>query len=187
MKKICRRCGIEKDLSEYYKHAQMKDGHLNICMICKKGDAINQYSENMQDFEWKIKERKRTRERNIRLGYWVKNKPSASSKKKAIHSYFEKYPEKLKAQSLCGNIKNPIGKEKHHWSYNNSDLRDITFLAPVDHNKLHCYIEYFQPAKMHKTIFGEPLYTKDRFIKFMDYVLSHDHDEIINEFYRKAK
>jgi hypothetical protein len=34
--KICRRCGILKPLSAYYKHGQMFDGHLNICIDCTK-------------------------------------------------------------------------------------------------------------------------------------------------------
>ena len=184
MEKICRRCNVEKELSEYYAHKQMADGHVNICKECKKGYAVYQYDKNMQSFEWKLKERKRTRERNLRLGYAGKYDLSRKEKRKTMLLHKEKYPEKYKAIGFSQHIKAPKGLHKHHWSYNKEHYKDIIFLSVKDHNMIHCYIEYFQPAKMYKTIFGEPLYTKERFIKFMDYVLSHSHDEIINNFYK---
>ena len=46
--KVCRKCGIKKTMSEFYKHEGMRDGHLNKCRTCAK--AVN------------------TRYRNIKLG-----------------------------------------------------------------------------------------------------------------------
>lgn len=34
--KKCKKCGIEKDLGEFYEHRFMLDGHLNICKDCVK-------------------------------------------------------------------------------------------------------------------------------------------------------
>jgi 5-methylcytosine-specific restriction endonuclease McrA len=34
MKKICHKCGIEKDLSEFHKHKNFKDGHVGQCKKC---------------------------------------------------------------------------------------------------------------------------------------------------------
>jgi hypothetical protein len=39
--KVCRACGELKELSEYYKHPEMADGHLNFCKICKRQGAID--------------------------------------------------------------------------------------------------------------------------------------------------
>lgn len=36
--KICRRCGITKPITEFYPHATMRDGHLNVCRECKRAD-----------------------------------------------------------------------------------------------------------------------------------------------------
>lgn len=40
-RKICRGCGVEKPLGEYYKHPQMADGHLHYCKVCR-----NEYMKN---------------------------------------------------------------------------------------------------------------------------------------------
>ena len=32
--KICKKCGIEKEFKEFYKHKLMKDGFNNDCKVC---------------------------------------------------------------------------------------------------------------------------------------------------------
>ena len=52
--KICFKCGIEKPLSDYYKHKQMGDGHLNKCKDCTKKDVSNNEVIRKTDFDLKI-------------------------------------------------------------------------------------------------------------------------------------
>ena len=56
--KICFKCGRELPLSHFYKHRQMKDGHLNKCIDCTKIDTYKRYSILSNDENYIERERK---------------------------------------------------------------------------------------------------------------------------------
>jgi hypothetical protein len=55
--KVCKNCHEEKELGDFPKHTQMKDGHLNQCRVCK-GNYLKKYG---QDNKEKLSEKNKHR------------------------------------------------------------------------------------------------------------------------------
>ena len=144
--KKCFKCGLEKEISDFYKHPQMGDGHLNKCKKCNKIDAKKSYNKKSEDSEWRESERTRGRDKDRRLYVGTqKAKPECNEK------YWAKYPEKNAARQKSGRLKKPFDlAEKHHWSYNEVHYCDVIWLTKKDHLKAHRFIVYDQERKMYR-------------------------------------
>ena len=148
-------------MSEYYKHAQMRDGHLNKCKGCAKRDVKIRHNELNKNSEWLEKERARHREKYHRLNYkdaqkvWDLKRPWTKLSKRSNVRRKLKFKKK--------------GFELHHWSYNNEHLEDVIELSIKDHKKLHSFVVIDPEKRMYRTINGALLNTRE---KHFDYWLS---------------
>jgi len=80
--KLCKECGAEKPLTDFYKHSQMKDGHLNKCIPCvKKRVSIH-------------------REKNIEKIRAYDRRRGNRQSQEYVREYRKRYPNKYKAHSM---------------------------------------------------------------------------------------
>ena len=91
--KECFKCNISKPLTDFYKHKQMGDGHLNKCKECAKRDVDEHRKANIE------KIRAYDRARGNRQGY------------EYTKQYREKYPNKYKAHRM---VNSALNKKQMH-------------------------------------------------------------------------
>lgn len=129
--KKCFKCGEVKNLSAFYKHKAMSDGHLNKCKECTKED---------------VKERRRTNPKVQEYDRLRGNRQDPDY----LKQYREKYPNKYKAHNLvnngirdgkissknsCEECFSEFSVEAHHDDY--SKPLDVRWLCALCHKRWH--------------------------------------------------
>ncbi len=168
--KKCFKCEVILPISNFYKHKQMSDGHLNKCKKCTKNDVKINEDKLKKDPFWVLSEKKRHRDKYYRLQYKGLWKQTSENKRKTIKKYNQKFPEKYLAYKY-GELF--LTKKQdfnlHHWSYNQEDWLDVIELTIKDHNFLHRYITYDQERMMYRGLDGILLDSKDKHLKYFEF------------------
>jgi len=81
--KKCFKCQIIKPLTEFYKHSEMADGHLNKCKECTKNDANKHRFKNLEKIRAYDRERAKIPER-IKATTEITRAWRAEDKKRSI-------------------------------------------------------------------------------------------------------
>lgn len=175
--KICFKCNTDKPLSDYYKHKQMGDGHLNKCKECTKKDIKERTDELLKDPQWVESEQKRHRQKYHRLNYKEKHKKNDDEQRDNTIIYRKKYPEKYKAKNYSyRRIKSTKG-HLHHWSYNKEHWLDVIDISVKDHMKAHRFIIYDQERMMYRRIDNnELLDTKEKHLEWITWCIENKED-----------
>lgn len=129
--KKCFKCEIEWPLIYFYKHSEMKDGHLNKCKKCTRTDSLNHRAANIDKVRLYDRERSKTGKRKERLAknskQWRKNNPEKYIAQNAVNNAVRDKRLVKGVCCVCGD-KNVHG---HHEDYDRP--LDVIWLCPKHH------------------------------------------------------
>ena len=156
MSKKCFKCGEVKFITDYYKHNQMSDGHLNKCKTCTKKDSKKRSDIITSTHEGLEKERTRHREKYKRLGYRDKQKVWNEKRPHTKSNIYKGLNKKHKI---------PKGLEIHHWNYSDEFLEDFFVLPIKEHRRAHTFLikkdVFFEGLK------GEDLNSREKHFEYL--------------------
>lgn len=101
--KTCKKCNTLKPLTEYYKHSQMADGHLNVCKDCKKAQQTQTRNDNIDYYRAYDSERDKTPERMEKKKAYYQTEAGKQVKAKANKKYKHNFPKASKARNAVSN------------------------------------------------------------------------------------
>jgi len=133
--KECFKCKLSKPLSEFYKHSQMKDGHVNKCIECNKKDVGKHRLENIEKIRQYDRERAKNPERianNIEVNRAWREEDKRRGKAHAKVSYAIKKGVLIKMPCIrCGEQKSLA----HHEDYDKP--LEVMWLCQPCHKQRH--------------------------------------------------
>lgn len=138
--KVCIACQKPKELSEFYKHPQMADGHLNRCKECQQINTRYNYRKNREkriayerkrELDPERKSKKREYQRRMRL-----NNPEKYKAWNKVSNAIRDGKLKKSACEKCGNKKS----QAHHEDY--SKPLEVRWLCRSCHIIEHGKVPY---------------------------------------------
>ena len=133
--KVCFKCNIEKPLDEFYKHSQMRDGHVNKCKLCNLNDVNDNRLKNIDKIREYDRQRAKNPERSKKAAEISKRWRNADKRRSQCHNAVTKAIRKgiLIVENCCR-----CGAEKtyaHHESYDRP--LDVQWYCQQCHKQRH--------------------------------------------------
>lgn len=145
MQKQCFKCGRTLDLSEFYKHPNMADGHLNKCKECARKYSIKNRNDKIDYYREYDKKRMYAPQRIKAREEYAKSEAGKKVRYKTTKKYRTKHPERAKIYRDCEKtLNNPhicsqcggdIMVEAHHDNYN--EPFKVRWLCRLCHRQWH--------------------------------------------------
>jgi len=135
LEKECFKCKTIKPLTEFYKHSEMADGHLNKCKQCVKHDVAEHREKNLEKIRAYDRERGKLPER-IKLSVEVNRAwRSEDLRRQRAHGMVSRAIKKGELKRMpcirCGKSKT----EAHHDDYDKP--LDVMWLCTPCHKQRH--------------------------------------------------
>ena len=149
MKKVCFKCGEEKNLSDFYKHKGMADGHVNKCKECNKKDVRENRNNNVEYYREYDRKRSSNVERiNSRYEY-ANSEHGRKISAKSNRNYYRKNKDKVIESKNKWIEKNPKKRRVHGI---------VAYALRIGHlNKMPCVVCGNHDSHAHHCDYDKPL------------------------------
>jgi hypothetical protein len=137
--KKCFKCNENKELTEFYRHKEMSDGHVNKCKDCNKQDVIINRKSKLQYYREYDKKRNSLEHRKIKSIEKCSNYRKENPKKYKAHSLVNSSIRngKLKKPKICESCLSQSKLNAHHDDYDKP--LSVRWLCSPCHSEWHKY------------------------------------------------
>jgi len=138
--KKCRKCNIDKVITDYYTHRQMPDGHLNICIECTKS-RVSLYGKTergrINDSNRNKKEKRKKWLVDYQKNYLRKKYIKKYKARSMYWSYIKNKHIQKQSCEICNTDPSVSKIEAHHDDYDKP--LDVRWLCIRCHKEWHKY------------------------------------------------